>query len=67
MKHRTAARRLTQALCPAMASRLLDDISKARLADRGPMAATKDPRRAVRAALCAQRSEYGPLTGRRDR
>ena len=31
-------------------------------ADRGPLAATKDVRRAVRAALCAQRSQYGPPT-----
>ena len=67
MTWESAARRLAQALGPAVASRLRDDISKALPADRGPLAATKDARRAALRALRALRSEYGPPTGRRDR
>lgn len=51
---RVSIERNAQALARAFADSLP--------ADRGPLAATKDVRRAVRAALCAQRSEYGPPT-----
>lgn len=65
-RHATRIAALLAALAPT-AHRLRDNISKALPADRGPLAATKDARRAVQAALSAQRSQYGPPTGRRDR